>query len=304
MKKFLGMLWMWVAVAALADGETPVSSTTAHRIDVANVVGVTIITSSDEYLPLVVPYGKVGVSANRPSNITAYATNLVFTANLNACDMLYVYNHDQQKYHAYELQSNTGDTTKPKEWQEKTVYDASVTGWGAGEDMVIANMTQPWGYGFWLQRVGITNRVDKKVYLAGQVPVGNVTVTANESTATVLGKTLFGNPFNQAWDINTYNWSGKARQWDTIQVCGKASMIFQYNGTTWVRKSSGRNKTTVIPAGTAFWYQRGTTTTEAEKLGLTVNNQPMTFEFTGILFNQDVDPETSTETDGNQTSGN
>lgn len=293
MMKFLGMMLAVLAAAAMAEGESQSGSaaTTASKIDVANVVGVTIVESSDEYLPLAVPYGMVGVEANRPINVTAYATNLVFTANLVAGDMLYVYNHAEKQYHAYELHED--QSSREKTWGEVNIYDATSGSSVSGSPTAHAAQTlnpdlkQPWGYGFWLQRIGVTNRTDRKVYLAGQVPVGNVTVTVpgNVKNSSEKGKSLLGNPFNQPWNINSYNWSGKAMKWDTIQLRGGASTVYQYNGSAW-KKKTGSGTGTVIPAATAFWYQRGSTNATGS----------VSFEFTGILFEAQTAADESTET--------
>lgn len=286
MKKFLGMMLAVLAAAAMAEGESQSGSaaTTASKIDVANVVGVTIVESSDEYLPLAVPYGMVGVEANRPINVTAYATNLVFTANLVAGDMLYVYNHSEKQYHAYEL--HLDNSSGEKTWGAVKVFPVPApTAYNA--ETLNLDMKQPWGYGFWLQRKGAASRVDKKVYLAGQVPVGNVRVTASPSFDRTFGKTLLGNPFNRPWNLNEYDWTGKASQWDTIQVRGGASTIYQFNGTSWVRKTGGRpGMAATIPAATAFWYQRGST-----NYTTSVN-----IDFTGILFEAQTAADESTET--------
>jgi len=225
-----------------------------HALDVANVVGVAAITNAVDYLPLVAQFGQVSVMSNQPQNAAAFVTNLVFTANLEAGDMLYAYDHVAKGYRAYELDAK-------KAWVAKTVHDVSVT----TQDLAAASydLRHDWGYGFWIQRANIAERADKTVFLAGQVPMGDVHVTVLGSSGSARGQTLIGNPFGTEWNLNdktVFNWASYAAVGDRIQLNRSPSRIFQWSATKgWVNKT-GRDAA-VIPAGESFWYQRPQTVT-------------------------------------------
>jgi len=235
------------------------AETNAHHLSIPNVVGVHQVTSSLEYLPLAVCYGETGVATNLPVNRAQHATNLVFTANLMAGDRLFVYDHARGGYVAYVLDAN-------KLWQPDTVYAAQ----NSERDFTpAANQAQAWGYGFWLYRADAGKSADKTVWLAGQVPVGEVRITLaateTKSGVTTLGKTLVGNPLGTAWNLNdtsVMDWSTVAVANDHIQLNNEKSTLYYWiaKSQKWMCMSAGGGDG-VIPAGASFWYVRGKTGT-------------------------------------------
>jgi len=273
MHKMIFAALMLAAVLSLrGEGE---ATTSFSSFDIPNVVGVTKIESAAEYLPLVVQYGKVGVYANAPINNSCLVTNLVFTGNLREGDMLYAYDHAKKAYRAFSLGED-------KKWAAVSVYSAAMTN---ATDSLVAkenvniDVTQSWGYGFWLHRpdIGVGDRTDTRVYLAGQVPVGaikvNVAPSIKDGNTTTVGKTLMGNPGNVAWSISDINSAindakGTPVAFDTIQFDTNPATIFQYSVNSKTKEGSWKKKignlnSDAIPAGRSFWYQRAKAGTEA-----------------------------------------
>jgi len=250
-----------IALALLVAAPVLFAETNAQHLSIPNVIGVHKVTSSLEYLPLAVCYGETAVAANLPTNVAQHATNLVFTANLVAGDRLFVYDHVRKGYVTYLLDAS-------KCWQPDTVYAADKS--NKGKDLKPnATQTQAWGYGFWLYRKDAASRSDKAVYLAGQVPVGEVSVTlaatATEGDKTTFGKTLVGNPLGAAWNLNdatVMDWSKVAMANDHIQLNNDKATVFYWmvnrktRKTEWTNVSAGGGDA-VIPAGASFWYVRG-----------------------------------------------
>lgn len=248
-------------------------------ISIPNVIGVEQLTSDREYTPLAVCYGATAVSANRPVNEVRHVTNLVFTANLQENDQLFVFDHDRKGYVTYRL-------TADKAWEPETVFDPLLK----SKDMTPnTNQAQPWGYGFWLRRPGIDKRADKRIFLAGQVSIDSVSVSIEDSTASTFGKTLIGNPLGAPWDLNDtkiIDWSTVAKENDHIQLNDASATMYYWKKLTkspekWGWKRVSGKGDGVIPAGAAFWYVRAKPT--AAEVKAAAVPAPITISFrTGL----------------------
>ena len=251
MKTLLTTATILVAAALFgADEDVNVES-----YAIQNVIGVQKVVSDKEYTPLAVCFGATAVSANAPVNVARPATNLVLTANLVEGDQLFVYDHARKGYVAYSLDAE-------KRWQEQTVFSATNS---AADLSPLDGQSQGWGYGFWLRRQNVASREDKTIYLVGQVPVGEVSISLAPSTASTFGKTLIGNPLGAAWDLNdksVFDWSTVAELNDHIQLNDANATVYYWKKISskpvvkygW--KCMTGSGDGVIPAGAAFWYVR------------------------------------------------
>jgi len=238
--------------------------TYAQHYAIPNTIGVHVVESDREYLPLAVCYGETAVSTNLPLNRAQHATNLVFTANLEEDDRLFVYDHARGGYVMYVLDAQ-------KCWQPGTVYSAVE---GEKDLSPVGDQSQAWGYGFWLYREAASNRTDKTVWLSGQVPVGEVKMTLAPTTSEVkagktvytYGRTLVGNPLGEAWNLNNtsvVDWAAAGVvENDHIQLNDEKATIFYWrrdrmNPSKLSWSTMTRNGgDAVIPAGASFWFVR------------------------------------------------
>lgn len=277
------LLALAALLAVAVPFAAPAVETNAQHFSIPNTIGVHTVTSDREYLPLVVCYGETSVSTNLPLNRTQHATNLVFTANLEEDDRLFVYDHGRKGYVTYVLDAN-------KCWQPDVVFAATETAQKEKKDFSPAgDQSQAWGYGFWLYRKDADKRADKSVWLAGQVPVGEVRITLAPTTSEVkggktvytYGETLVGNPLGEPWDLNdksVMDWaSAGVVENDHIQLNDEKATVFYWQKDRLTGVASWSTKTidrvpAVIPPGASFWFVRG-------KKG----NAPMTVTFrTGL----------------------
>jgi len=248
-------------------------------IAVQNVIGVEQLTSEREYTPLAVCYGATAVRANLPVNEVRPVTDLVFTANLEEDDQLFVFDHTRKGYVTYRLNAD-------KAWEPDTVFAALPENDGIKDFDPLDDQSQPWGYGFWLRRKNISERADKRIFLAGQVSVGAVSVSIAPSTASEFGKTLIGNPLGAPWNLNDtsiVDWSDYAQLNDHIQLNDASATVYYWKrlSTNPVRYGWKRVSGTgdgVIPAGAAFWYVRAKPAANAKTA-----QEPITISFrTGL----------------------
>jgi hypothetical protein len=250
-KLFLGIVASLAGVSVCQAQE--VVDTVYEDAPSANVFGVLKVVSSEVETAISVPWLNVG-----GGDISA--SNLVYTANLNAGDVLFVYTGDK----SYKAWAVVEKTPGVKTWEPMTEVSASGSDYSVAQDSASRAFAR--GSGLFLKR---SAPLAEAIYLHGQKPE----TTAGETAMTLGGYTLFAPPSVAAVDLNdpekvAWDW-GEATPatGDEVKIpIGSTGVFLTYKWTkvkvdgTWklyrLKKMSPVYDAS-LPAGRGAWYVSG-----------------------------------------------
>lgn len=256
-KLFLGIVASLAGVSVCQAQE--VVDTVYEDAPSANVFGVLKVVSSEVETAISVPWLNVG-----GGDISA--SNLVYTANLNAGDVLFVYTGDK----SYKAWAVVEKTPGVKTWEPMTEVSASGSDYSVAQDSASRAFAR--GSGLFLKR---SAPLAEAIYLHGQKPE----TTAGETTMTLGGYTLFAPPSVAAVDLNdpekvAWDWGEAppaAARGDMVRIpIGSTGVFLTYtwrevkvDGTlTWKLGRLDPKKMRPVydaslPAGRGAWYVSG-----------------------------------------------